>query len=139
MPAQVNSGQVQFNAFVAPDESYLIVSVFGRSDSMGGTDYYIVFRNDSDDWSDPVNMGEPVNSPHGGEYSAFVSRDDQFLFFMSARPGPLGELPDSLTLDHLEATYDGPGNGNPDIYWIRADLIDELRDRASWGRNPGAD
>ncbi|NIR44884.1 MAG: hypothetical protein GWN51_10650 [Gemmatimonadetes bacterium] len=136
LPAQVNSGQVQFNAFVAPDESYVIVSVFGRSDSMGGTDYYIVFRSESDEWSEPINMGQPVNSSSGGEYSAFVSPDGQFLFFMSARPGPLGELPDSLTVARLERTYDGPGNGNPDIYWIGAGLIDDLRARASWGPDP---
>jgi hypothetical protein len=132
LPEQVNSGQIQFNAFVAPDESYLIVPVFGRSDSMGSTDYYIVFRNENDQWSEPINMGAPVNSSFGGEYSAYVTRDGEYLFFMSARPRALDDLPDSLTLDRLQATYNAPGNGNPDIYWVSADRIDELRAQASW-------
>lgn len=132
LPDQVNSGQVQFNAFVSPDESYLIVPVFGRSDSMGGTDYYIVFRTEDDEWSQPINMGAPVNSAFGGEYSAYVTRDGEYLFFMSGRPRALGQLPDSLTLDQLQATYNAPGNGNPDIYWVSAQLIHELRAQATW-------
>ena len=57
LPPQVNSGRSQFNAFVAPDESYLIVPIEGRSDSIGGCDYYVVFRNPDDRWSEPINLG----------------------------------------------------------------------------------
>jgi len=58
LPDNVNCGKTQFNAFVAPDESYLIVPVYGRDDSLGSDDYYIVYRNARDEWSQPVNLGE---------------------------------------------------------------------------------
>nr|NQU90522.1 hypothetical protein [Bacteroidota bacterium] len=53
LPKQVNSGINRFNAFIARDESYLILSVYGLSETFGGMDYYIVFRNEDDTWEDP--------------------------------------------------------------------------------------
>lgn len=128
---EVNSTSQQFNAFIAPDESYLIVCVFGREDSKGGTDYYIVFRDDQDRWSRPVNMGDAINTPRNGEYSPFVTRDGRYFFFMSTRPRPRDAMPTRLTYDFLEQVYGAPQNGNPDIYWIDAGFIEDLRD-AAW-------
>lgn len=45
---EVNSGRSQYNAYIAPDESFIIVPTIGRQDSYGGTDYYISFRNPDD-------------------------------------------------------------------------------------------
>jgi Tol biopolymer transport system component len=124
---EINSTASQFNAFIAPDESYLIVCVFGHEDSMGGTDYYIVFRDESDVWSRPINMGDAINTPRNGEFSPYVSPDGEYFFFMSTRPRPREQIPDRLTYDALSEIYEGPQNGNPDIYWVRARFIDELR------------
>jgi Tol biopolymer transport system component len=128
LPDNVNSGKTQFNAFVAPDESYLIVSVYGREDSLGSIDYYIVYRNNADSWSQPVNMGNKINTSGGQEYSAYVSRDGKYLFFMSTRladdndAGNTGHSFNSLTRVH-----NSPENGNSDIYWMDAGIIDDLR------------
>jgi hypothetical protein len=35
LPPQVNSGLTQYNAFIDPDEKYLIVPVNGRNDTFG--------------------------------------------------------------------------------------------------------
>jgi Tol biopolymer transport system component len=130
LPPQVNSTQSQYNAFIAPDESYLIVPVSGRDDSRGGTDYYIVFRSEEDTWSEPLNMGERVNTPDDGEYSPFVSRDGRYLFFMSSRRTPWEELPETITRDTITSIYTHSGNGRSDIYWVDAGLIEELRAQA---------
>ena len=128
LPANVNCGKTQFNPFVAPDESYLIVSVWGREDSIGSVDYYIVYRNDDDEWSSPVNMGARINTPGAKEYSAFVSRDGKYLFFMSTRK-PVNEDPgnDTYSMKGLERIHNTPENGNSDIYWIDAGIIEQLR------------
>lgn len=128
LPDNVNSGKSQFNPFVAPDESYVIVSVWGREDSIGSIDYYIVYRNDNDEWSEPVNMGPKINTPGAQEYSSFVSRDGKYLFFMSTR-APVDEGTENLTYSHEELTriHNNPENGNSDIYWIDAGIIEELR------------
>jgi len=128
LPPQVNCGRSQFNAFIAPDESYIIVPVFGREDSFGGTDYYIVYRNDKDEWSDPINMGEKIHTPSGFEWSAYVSPDGKYLFFMSTRLGSEEEIQkENWTFDRFKGFHNLPQNGNPDIYWIDAEIIEDLK------------
>ncbi len=128
LPPQVNCGQSQFNAFIAADESYMIVPVFGREDSCGSTDYYIVFRNKKDEWSDPINMGEKINTPSGFEWSPYVSPDGKYFFFMSTRPRSEREIQEKFwTFERLKWFHNLPQNGNPDIYWVDAKIIEDLK------------
>ncbi len=128
LPTQVNTGRDRFNAFIAPDESYIIVCSFGRPDTKGSVDYYVVFRDSTDAWSEPVNLGSAVNTRGGQEYSPFVSRDGRYFFFMSSRTDDgLVHSPTPPTYDLLERIHRSPGNGNAAIYWMRADFIEELR------------
>lgn len=131
LPEQVNAGDYQFNGYVAPDESYLIYGAAGREDSLGGTDYYIAFRNDDDTWTRSVNLGERVNTDSRLEYSPYVSPDGKYLFFMAARhrfegaaAGPPMSARDIARL-HAE-----PRNGLPDIWWIDAGFLGKLRSEA---------
>lgn len=126
LPDQVNCGLNRYNAFISQDESFIIVPAVGMPDTYGGTDYYIVFRNKEDQWSDPVNMGERVNTRAGGEHSACVTPDGKYLFFMSTRPLPAEQKPAKLTYKILTKLYNQPQNGNSDIYWMKADFINEL-------------
>jgi hypothetical protein len=126
LPSQVNSTTQQYNAFIAPDESYLILGVAGRDDTYGGTDYYVVFRNSDDSWSEPINMGETVNQERGAEWSPYVSPDGKYFFFMSTR-GQEREPPRRLTFDYLMELHNAPEGGNPGIYWVDAGFIEELR------------
>ncbi|UCG87708.1 MAG: PD40 domain-containing protein [Gemmatimonadota bacterium] len=129
---EVNSTAGQFNAYVAPDESYLMVGVAGRDDSFGGTDYYISFRDESDNWTGPINMGELVNTPRGGEWSPYVSPDGRYFFFMSTRFRSADQFPDALTADYLHDVHAQPLSGNPGIYWMEAGFIEELRQAAEF-------
>jgi hypothetical protein len=127
LPAQVNSGRTRFNAFIAPDECYIIVPVYGKKDSLGATDYYIVFRNPDDSWSEPVNMGQGINTADGNEYSSYVSPDGKYLFFMSSRVLSKEEWPEKLTAAFLHGMHVKLGNGNSSIYWVSTKIIDDLR------------
>lgn len=123
---QVNSGGDQYNAFIAPDESYLIVCTAGREDSIGGSDYFVVFRDSDDNWSEPVNMGDEINTP-GGEWSPYVSPDGRYFFFMSPRPPSADSHPARLTYDYLKEIHNRAPNGDAAIYWIDASVIEDLR------------
>jgi hypothetical protein len=128
LPEQVNSGQLRFNAFIARDESYIIVCVWGREDSLGGVDYYVVFRSTEDVWSAPINMGERINATEGAEWSPYVSPDGAYLFFMSSRATIQDRFsPVRQTYDSLQDLHNRPMNGSFDIWWIDARIIDELR------------
>jgi hypothetical protein len=126
LPAQVNCGKSQFNAFVAPDESYVIVPVWGRSDSIGSVDYYAVFRSAGDRWSEPVNLGPNINTPGGREYTPYVSPDGRYFFFMSTRAAAEAP-PGGFSRQDLLRAHALPENGNSDIYWVDAAFIHALR------------
>ncbi len=85
LPEQVNCGTNRFNAFVAPDESYMIVPAAGMADAFDGVDYYLVFRDSEDRWSEPVNLGEKINFDNTRGWSPYVSPDGKFFFFMATR------------------------------------------------------
>ena len=132
LPEQVNCGTTRFNAFVAPDESYLILSAVGREDSRGGVDYYVVFRDSADRWSEPLNLGPLVNTEGNLEYSPFVSRDGRYFFFMSARRPTPDRMPERISYRWLQELQNDPENGLPSIYWMDAGFLRELRAAAVW-------
>jgi Tol biopolymer transport system component len=127
LPDQVNSGRTRFNAFIAADESYIIVPVYGRKDSLGATDYYIAFRNPDDSWTEAVNMGEKINTAGGDEYSASVSPDGKYLFFMGSRAPAREQWPAKLSAAFLHGLHAEPGRDNTSVYWVDARVIEALK------------
>lgn len=128
LPAQINSTQNQYNAFIAPDESYLIFATPSRQDGLGRDDYFICFRSEDDTWSGPINLGEKINSPHGYEYSPYVSPDGKYFFFSAQRTKtPEEYFGEDVTYDEILSAYNNPENGNIDIYWVDAGFIERLR------------
>jgi hypothetical protein len=81
----VNTESSDIDPFVAPDESYLIVCQ-DRPDGHGGWDLHVAYRKHDGSWTDPVNLGDQVNSA-SSEARPFVTPDGRFLFFTSNRPG----------------------------------------------------
>jgi hypothetical protein len=128
---EVNGGRARFNAWVAPDESFLIVPMLGREDSLGGVDYYVVFRSPEDEWSEPVNLGPAINRAEGAEWSASLSPDGRYLFFMSSQPSIEDRhSPEPFDYAALQDFHMAPRNGNADIWWVEASFLEELRRQA---------
>ena len=100
--SNINTEFSESAPFIAPDESYLIVSVDNHPDGFGMTDLFISFKDGANQWTKLINMGETINTgaPDGNPY---VSPDGNYLFFNSGR------------------------NGNYDIYWVSAAIIEKLR------------
>jgi len=120
----VNAGTGQYNAFIARDESYLIHLVADREENIGLADYYISFRNDDDTWTGPINMGPKINRPGARGASPYVTRDSGYFFFSSTEP-LAGDA--TLSYDLVRRLYYEPENGSPDIYWVDASFIEDLR------------
>ena len=97
----VNSDLREFGPFVAPDESYLVFARTVPTES-GRSDLFISFRTADGTWTDPVNMGDTVNSLHN-EVSPVVTPDGRYLLFLRAS-----------------------GDVN-DVYWTDASVIEDLR------------
>jgi hypothetical protein len=124
LPENVNCGNSRFNATISRDESFIIIPATGMQDSFGGTDYYISFRDKNDSWSAPINMGQSVNTNSDREFSASLSPDGKYLFFMSQRGQDLSE---NFTYETMKKSYSEAGYANAAIYWIDASVIDSLK------------
>lgn len=125
---EINCGSNRFNVYVAPDESFAIVPSVGREDAIGGADYYVVFRDDDDTWSEPINLGPSINQPQGREWSASLSPDGEYLFFMSSRAYGETAVPlVSKSITQLLRLSTEPGWGSSNIWWVSAEIIEALR------------
>ena len=130
LPDVVNGAGAIFNAFVAPDERFLIAGVEGRDDSTPPkkANYYVFFRNADGTWAPGVNLGPGINDPTNTVHSPYVSPDGRYFFFASNTfrdSGPTRPAP--LTLQRLVDLSRSPQNGYSDIYWVRAEMIERLR------------
>jgi Tol biopolymer transport system component len=126
LPEQVNCGTNRFNAFVSRDESYMIVPAMGMEDAYDGVDYYLVFRDGEEKWSEPVNMGAQINQENARGWSPYVSPDGKYFFFMATRTQEIEEA--NWNYQNLKILNNSPGNGNAGIYWTDAGLIRKLKE-----------
>jgi tetratricopeptide (TPR) repeat protein len=121
LPWPINSDYGEFDFIIAPDESYFIFAS-ARPGGYGQCDNYITFRTEDGGWTNPLNMGDEVNS-YGSEFRSFVSHDGKCFFFGSTRKAaiPKGER----FLAEPATKY-----GDNDVYWIDAAIIHELKETA---------
>jgi len=117
LPGGVNTEHYEFNAFVDPDERFLLFSSFGRKDDIGGGDLYLSYKNAQGEWAEAVHLDSTINSTTL-DFSPYVSRDNKYLFFTSSRMKAGPPFAPPLNFERLRGLLDGPGNGLNDIYWV---------------------
>jgi WD40-like Beta Propeller Repeat len=117
LDTNVNSTLYEFNAFVSPDESFIIFTAYGRKDDIGRGDLYISKKNANGGWEKAVNMGGQINSPFL-DYCPFVSFDKKTFYFTSERTNTKLLYDKSKTFTDFNSFLNKPGNGNGDIYCI---------------------
>ncbi|MCB0804411.1 MAG: PD40 domain-containing protein, partial [Bacteroidales bacterium] len=113
----VNSETWEFNAFIAPDESYMLFSSFNREDGFGGGDLYISFRENDTTWTKAKNLGPDINSDKL-DYCPAISPDGKYLFFTSQRTDPAINNHRKKSLAKIINLANGIENGNGNIYWV---------------------
>jgi len=117
----INSPGNEVEAYIAPDESYMIFAASGRPGGHGSYDLY-VSSNEQGRWTSPRNLGTPINSS-GWEFGMKVSPDGRYVFYTSSRDAWDRPLGTRLTYDQLEARLRAPGNGRFDIYQVDLSAI----------------
>ena len=124
LPTTVNCGTDNYNAFVAPDESFIIVCVGGHPDNLGPADYWISYRGEDGTWQAARNLGEMFNGPDTRATSAFLSPDGHYLFFSSTRlAAAAADLPNRYNRMDLNQMHTEPGHGGSDIWWVSAEVL----------------
>lgn len=112
----INTAGQDIEAYIAPDESFMIFSSNGRADTRGSYDLYVSYLRDGN-WSEPRNLGDSINSD-GWEFGAKLSPDGKYLFFTSNRSVLDKPLPRRLDFRELNEALRSPGNGLRDVYQV---------------------
>ncbi len=110
IPGPINTPDNNEGAMcIAPDGSYLIYT----SCVKGNCDLYISFYMDND-WTKPVNMGEPINTRFN-EKQTSISADGRTIYFSSDRPGGQGDLDIWTSTRDDNWNFSNPVNMGPSI------------------------
>ncbi|NPD47278.1 sialidase family protein [Lentimicrobium sp. S6] len=125
LPLEINDGKYNSFAYIAPDESYLVLRHWENKDSV---EYYVSFRNEKNEWSETIRLDERVNRPNSVGNVMSVSSDGKYLFFFSKLPVDINELfSGPTTYKDILNTLTSSSNGSSNIYWVDAKIIDEFR------------
>lgn len=102
--APVNTPRNEGSPFIHPDNQTLYFMSDGLP-GMGGTDLYISHRTEDGSWSEPVNLGYPINTL-GNEGALVVNTTGDRAFYTSVKPG---------------SVRDKDGMEDTDIFWFELD------------------
>jgi len=103
LPSTINSDSMDWNPYIAADESYLI---FASNRLNGQLDLYISFRDkETDTWTEAINLGDKINTDVQEGFPS-VSPDGKYLFF---------------TRSNKEMSMD--------VFWVSANIIDRLEEK----------
>jgi hypothetical protein len=104
--SEFNTAYSEGDVFVAPDESFLVVTIWNHPDNNGESDLYISFREADGSWSALENLGRPINTS-ANENCAALSPDGEYFFYVA-----VGKKGDKYVVD---------------TYWIDADILQAHR------------
>lgn len=76
----INSPHYEYDPYISLDENYMILSIQDRPDRIGRSDIYYSFRDNKDEWSKPINMGDRVNTSKE-DFGSAISPDSQYIIF----------------------------------------------------------
>ncbi len=85
----INTSQDEEGVFLHTDGKILYFSSKGHN-TMGGYDIYKTVLDENNNWSKPVNLGYPINSPDDDVYFV-VTANNEHAYYSSFKRGGLGE------------------------------------------------
>ena len=115
LPKAINSSTYEFNAFVSPDESYIIFTSYGRKDDLGRGDMYISYK-ENNTWLPAIHLSAKINT-RKLDYCPFVDNDGT-LYFTSNKSSITNSLSKQLSYDKLLDYMNSAENGLSRIYRI---------------------
>ncbi|MGV6862008.1 MAG: OmpA family protein [Putridiphycobacter sp.] len=90
LPSNINTPYSESSVLIHPDGRTLYFASNGHI-GMGGYDLYMTQLQPDGSWSDPVNLGYPINTADD-ENSLLVFADGKLAIFASNRSGGFGDL-----------------------------------------------
>lgn len=90
LPNNINTLAEEESVLIHPDGKTLYFASRGHL-GMGGSDLYLSTLDENGNWSNPKNLGYPINT-HFNENSLLVSAEGNIAYFASNRPGGFGDL-----------------------------------------------
>lgn len=120
LPQSINTEHYEFNAFVSPNEAFLIFSSYGRKDGLGGGDLYMSKKDSNGNWLQAVHLSPPINSKYL-DYCPFVDRKEMNFYFTSERKPDHPEI--IVNPNEVKSLSNSIQNGFGNIYRINFDSI----------------
>lgn len=115
----INTDGYEFNAYISPNEDFLIFSGYNREDGYGSGDLYFSTKLKNGDWSQSKNMGESINSDKM-DYCPFIDFKTSSLYFTSKRSEIKPE--DFNSLEEFKTLLNTYKNGESKIYKVPFNL-----------------
>ena len=111
------------NYFLANNRQTLLLSV-EREDSRGDRDLYVTFMQSDSVWTEPLNLGDVLNTA-AEESAPFLASDDKTLYFSSKGFSGYGgsDIYVSRRLDDTWTSWTEPENLGPEINSPLEDLF----------------
>ncbi len=111
------------NYFLTNNRQTLIMSV-EREDSFGDRDLYVSFMEEDSVWTEPLNLGDIINTA-SEESAPFLASDDKTLYFSSNGFSGYGgnDIYASRRLDDTWTNWSDPENLGPEINSTLEDLF----------------
>ncbi|MCX7606706.1 MAG: OmpA family protein [Bacteroidia bacterium] len=108
MGSPINTKSWEPSVCLSADERTLFF-VSDRPGGLGGRDIYMCRRLPQGKWSEPVNLGPPINTPYD-EDGPFFHPDGKTLFYSSNGPNSMGGFDIFRTELQSDSTWSAPVN-----------------------------
>lgn len=119
LPDTINSEGYEYNAFIAPDESYIIFGCYNRKGGFGSGDLYISYNNNGK-WTPSENLGNDINTEKM-DYCPFVDTKTKTLYFTSKLDNTNTDFERPLSIKQLMEEFNKYDNGLSRLYKVAFD------------------
>jgi len=117
----VSTPYYELDCVIAPDESFLLMGVYGGKGGYGNYDIYVSEKVNGK-WTPSRNLGPKVNTPFR-DYSPRISPDGKYLFFTSERDFSAGPRKAITSFGELKKNFHSILNGSGNIYQIELSAL----------------
>lgn len=108
----INTEQNEGTVSLSPDGQYIFYTACNRRQDNGSCDI-LLSKLDGTEWSNPINLGPPVNG-RTWEAQPSLSYDGKTIYFSSGRPGGFGKT-DIWKTSYSNGKWSAPVNLGPEI------------------------
>ncbi|MGQ3677377.1 TolB family protein [Tenacibaculum discolor] len=110
----VNSDKYEFNAFVAPDESFIIFTSYGRKDDLGRGDLYLSKKGNNNEWL-PAKHLTNLNSKKL-DYCPFVDLTNNKIYYTTSKSAITNKLNEKKSFEEIINFIKNAPNGLSRVY-----------------------